>query len=569
MTTRIRDAATGALLALALLAPARAQDPSAPPANGTPPQAAAQAGEPAAPPHWAPRYRAPADVAAWVEAWVATGLAARVALPASRGGREAPALSFGAAGGPPLEQRPTVFLVGGLDGASLAGAEGALRAADELLRRRDALPRAIAFVCVPWAAPDGLARTLEGGAADGRDLLPVDDDGDLAFDEDGPDDVDGDGLVLEMLVEDPEGPWTRGSDGRFLVRAASTDRLRYRRVPEGRDDDGDGRYNEDPPGGVVLDLAFPVGWHGEPGGLGGALPLDDDLSRALADLILARPRLAVLLFQGNHGLLARPGGVEGLAWSSGPGSAADLSAVRHFAEATGRRQAEAIPLHRARAEPRPGAALDWIHAVAGALAAEVGVWGPLEERGAVRVQASAPEALVRREEGVEAAWARWLDDVRGGIGFVDWHPVDLGDGRSALVGGWQPFARANPPEECLEGATAGLASFVEKLAAAAPALELRVVEAARDGEVVTVRARVENSGRLATGLAGADGARLSLALPSGARLLWGEVEARLGVLEPGTTSREVTAVALVPPGGVLRLVARAPWAAPVEREVKP
>lgn len=557
------------------------QEPGATPqpAANSPPAVTPQPAvspQPVLPAAWDARYRTHEDVAAWTSAWIATGLAESVALPAARSGRSTPALQFGAAGDRPLRERPTVFLLGGLDGVSLAGCEGVVRAADELLRARDALPPSVAFVCVPWASPDGLARTLAGEPCDGRDRLAIDDDGDLALDEDGPDDVDGDGQILEMLVEDPNGAWTRGADARFLVAAGSGDRLRYTRAKEGRDDDGDGRFNEDPEGGVVLDLSFPVGWSGEPGGLGGALPLDDDLSRALADLMRARPPLAVLAFQGNHGVLARAGGVEGLPWSDGPGTRADAAAVRLFAESTQRPQAEPVALRIARGEARPGAALDWIHSVVGALACEVGVWGPLEERADPRGVAGSPRTDPRSVNASEAAapngegaWARWLDDVRGGIGFVDWHLVDLGEGRTALVGGWLPLARANPPKENLAGATHGLGTFVKKLAAGAPALELRVVEASRDGEVVTVRARLENTGRLPTGLGGAEGARVTLELPTGARLLWGELDARLGVLEPGATSREITAVVLVPPGGTLKLAARAPWAAPVLREVKP
>lgn len=178
---------------------APAQTPS-PAAATTPPAATPPAPAPVLPPAWDARYRTHDEVVAWANAWIASGLAEPVALPASRSGRAAPALQFGAPGPRPLAERPTVFLLGGLDGVSLAGAEGVLRAADELLRARDALPPAVAFVCVPWAAPDGLARTLAGDPCDGRDRLALDDDGDLALDEDGPDDVDGDGQILEMLV---------------------------------------------------------------------------------------------------------------------------------------------------------------------------------------------------------------------------------------------------------------------------------------------------------------------------------------------------------------------------------
>src|SRR5207244_1639464 len=80
---------------------------------------------------------------------------------------------------------------------------------------------------------------------------------------------------------------------------------------EGKDDDGDGRFNEDGPGGVVLDLNFPVGrtgpWLDD---LGGVLPLSETLSRSYADFALSRRVAIVLLLQGNHGRLAIPGGTK-------------------------------------------------------------------------------------------------------------------------------------------------------------------------------------------------------------------------------------------------------------------
>ncbi len=576
-------AAGAVVLSLTLGALALARQEPAPPAAPAAPAETAETAARAEPPApWMPRYHTEHEVAAWVRAWVATGGARALALPATRGGREAPALEFGADGPTPLAERPTVFLFGGLDGLSLSGAEAVLRCADELLRARASLPTGVAFVALPWASPDGLARTLAGEACGGRDLLAVDDDGDLAADEDPPDDLDGDGHVLEMLIDDPDGPWARGPDPRFLVPARPGDRPRYVRAPEGRDDDADGRFNEDARGGAVLDLVFPVGWSGEPGGVGGLLPLDDELSRALADLVRARPPLAVLLFQGNHGLLARAGGVANLAWSDGPGTSADQAAVRLFVEATGRAQAAPVTVREARGAPRPGAAIDWVHAVTGALALEVAAWGPRVERDApprpavadARFDArngGAPEVASPSHGDVERDWIRWLDDVRGGIGFVDWHPFELSSGRSVLLGGWLPFARDNAPVESLDAATRGLPGFVRRLAAAAPSLDLRVLEASRDGEVVTLRVRLENPGRLPTGLAGGPdrGARFEIALPTGARLLWGESEARLGVLGAGEAGRELTAVALVPEGAALKLSARAPWAAPVEKELRP
>ena len=109
---------------------------------------------------------------------------------------------------------------------SLSGSEGVLAIAADLLRAPKLLPPDVAIVCMPWASPDGLTAQLswirgEGQCTLGRNGLPVDDDLDDAIDEDGPDDVDGDGRVVSMLVEDENGLWRRMCE---YLGAATDDR---------------------------------------------------------------------------------------------------------------------------------------------------------------------------------------------------------------------------------------------------------------------------------------------------------------------------------------------------------
>jgi hypothetical protein len=570
-------------------APAATGERDARPQDQAPPPRAVEP-VPKVPPAWQPRYHSLDDVTQMVAGWIACGAASKVDLPASRGGLAVPALEIGADGPLPLAERPRIFLVGGLDGLSLTGCEAVLAITSDLVEKRATLPGDIAFVVIPWASPDALGDTFAGRPAGGRDHLPLDDDGDLAVDEDPPDDADKDGLILDMIVEDPNGPLARAVDPRFLAPARAGDHPRYRLAREGRDDDHDGRFNEDPVGGVVLDLAFPVGWslaNADPARTAGAstLPLDDELTRALADLILARTSVAVLLFQGNHGEIARPGGLEPTAAESQRDAAAFDAVARIFASATGRMQKSARALRDARGEERPGCALDWIHAVPGALAFEVAAWGPDVERGTEPKDVGVTSARFDAKDELTAgappvtladrAWARWLDNTRGGIGFVDWHPVDLGDGTKALVGGWEPFSRVNAPAASLTAATAGMAAFVERLAQAAPRLALDVLEEKRDGDVITLRWRVQNTGGLLTGIStlarGRPGhaPRCELVLPAGARLLWGETGGTLAELTAGSASRELTSVVLAPEGSVLTMRATSGWTVPVSREVKP
>ena len=329
-------------------------------------------------PQPAPRYRPAAELDPLLRGWLGTGLAERLSLGTSAGGRELVGVVFGGRGQLPLNERPTVLLIGGLDGVSLAGAEAVVRVTDELLAAPERLPPDIAFLAVPYANPDGLARTLASATGDGRNDAPADEDGDGAADEDGPDAQDDDGQITSLLIEDQAGRWARAEDDRLLRPARPGDAPRYALAREGRDDDGDGRFNEDGPGGIVPDQDFPVDWRGPwTGAPSGPWPLASPEARALADVALARRCALAVLFQGAHGGLAMPGGVglaapaDGAAGEEGtpilaPDRVAYELAGRRFAAATGRPERSPLRLCDARGAERPGAALDWLYLARGA-----------------------------------------------------------------------------------------------------------------------------------------------------------------------------------------------------------
>jgi hypothetical protein len=568
-----------------------AEEQPAEPAPAQPPSADAAVAAPTGLPEFSPAYRSYGEALQLLDAMArsAPGIARRIELGDDGRGDALVGIELGRPGPVALELRPTVLLVGGLDGVSLSGTEAVLDCVRRLLADPARLPPDVAFVAVPWAAPQELQRALDPRAA-AADERPLDEDGDGRFDEDPPDDVDEDGLALSMLVEDPGGEWTFSRDERLLARAADGAAPRFRLVPEGRDDDGDGRFNEDAPGGVVPDRNFPLGreeaWRDARAGV---VPLAHAGARALADLALGRRTNAVLLLQGNHGGLATPGGAPGPGGVALP-LAADRRLYQRASESflalTARRQEGLQTLREARGQPVCGAALDWFYAGVGALAVEIAPWGPQVEGGPEVVARDArfqgrlseprdPDLGARPlPDERDRAWARWLDDTRGGLGFVDWHPVDLG-GVQALVGGWEARTVLNPPEPSLPRALEGIPEFVAALAGGLPRLEVRTQRAEREGEVVQLRARVRNVGLIPTGLAGAHGPgsagalALELALPPGARLLAGEARVGLGRLDGGELSREVGWIVLAPEGSTFTLRASAELPLPVEVEVRP
>ncbi|MCE9595801.1 MAG: hypothetical protein K8S98_16550 [Planctomycetes bacterium] len=571
------------------------QDP-APAAPSVAPEVPAPqpAPKPVALPAFAPSYRSYAQVGELVAAWTAArpdsvrelDLGVRVGV----NGLPFHVLELAKPGPIPPAARPTVFLIGGLDGLSLAGGEAVLSVVADLLRE-DELSADLTYIAVPWASPSALETALASDVGDGRDDTPYDDDHDGRVDEDGPDDLDGDGQVLSMLIEDPRGRWTRAADPRFLVPAGPNDGVRYVLCSEGRDDDGDGKYNEDPPGGVVLDRNFPLGrGAGRADPLEGTLPLSAAPARALADLALARRTVVALFFQGNHGQLAAPGG---------DGAATELVAVEDrpvfervseaLQVATGRRQKNFVTLCEARGAVRGGAALDWFYAVERSIAVEVALWGPEVE---LQADVAATDArfparpnVKPHERGLgngrpvpgesDRAWANWLDNSKGGIGFVDWNPVDLGSGVQALVGGFESRTVANPPLESLPRALRGSTEFVGQLVDGLPKLEIKVTQLVREGDVCRIRARVRNAGLLPTGLvARAQRAKtaavsLALELPPGAQLFAGRSKIERARLLGGESSEEYEWVVLAAEGSQFTLSATSEWTPAITREVKP
>jgi hypothetical protein len=524
-----------------------------------------------------PAYLFLEDTAALLAEWSASGLVERLELGSSAGGRELFGIQFGAPGPLPLAERATLFLVGAIDGKSLAGSQAVLAVVSTLLADAEHLPADAAFVAVPWANPDGLARWRSRGTGGGRNDRAIDDDGDGQVDEDGPDDLDRDGMLLEMLLEDPTGPWVRADDPRFLREAREGEAPRYVRLREGADDDGDGQYNEDGPGGVLLDRNFPVGWEDCKGPEAGPWPLSEPDSHALAQLLAGRRAAVVIAFQGNHGRLAMPGGRVGR--GTPLPLAEDHPTYRRLVEVfcahTQRQQTAPLALAEARGEPWPGALVDWSYAALGALALEIGVWGPSVQSG-TRGPVDAYFKDSDREGGtgispVEEAWAAWLDDTRGGSGFVDWQPIELPGQPGAWIGGWEPNTITNPPLDVLPQTQRGLAAFVLDLARNLPRLEVDLREAKREGKVCLIKARVKNQGTLPSGVgpgAQSSAVRLRLEVTPGVTLRAGALETNVGHLPGRGTSDEYGWLLIAPEGSVVRIVVESPWSPPSIREVR-
>jgi murein tripeptide amidase MpaA len=200
--------------------------------------------------------------------------------------------------------RPAILVTANLEGNHLVGTEAALDLAAKLLAgaesdaRLKALLQTRTVYVIPLLNPDAAAgyfakpqweRTTNGAR--------LDDDLDTLVDEDGPDDLNQDGMITMMRVKDPEGEWLPDPDDARLLKKADPHKGEsgvYKLYVEGIDNDSDESYNEDPPGGVALNRNFPHDFEeGNP--QAGRWPVSQPETKALLDFMLARSNIALVL----------------------------------------------------------------------------------------------------------------------------------------------------------------------------------------------------------------------------------------------------------------------------------
>ncbi len=180
------------------------------------------------------------------------------------------------------------------------------------------------FYIVPTINPDArndFMKEANTGSSPRSGMIALDDDRDGKFDEDGYDDIDGDGSITRMRRKSDDGNYIVDPlDPRKMIAIGPDDVVTTQRYEylgnEGIDNDGDGRINEDTHG--YYDPNRDWGWKWQPDYIQrGAYkhPFSLPETRAVADFVLAHPNIAgAQSFHNSGGMILRgPGAQEDLA----------------------------------------------------------------------------------------------------------------------------------------------------------------------------------------------------------------------------------------------------------------
>jgi hypothetical protein len=452
----------------------------------------------------------------------------------SAGGKDIWLISIGT-GNP--DSKPAIAVLGGVEGSHILGRELSLGFAASLLAEASsgevkALLDKITFYILPDVNPDASEQFFSDlkyvRIANAR---PVDDDRDFSIDEDGFEDLNHDGLITLLRISDPSGRFIEShEDKRVMVEAdiSKGQSGNYLLFTEGIDNDKDGLYNEDGPGGVGFNRNFTFNYEFFGPGAG-AYPVSEPETKAVADFLFERFNIYSVFAFGPQDNLGKP-----MTSENGPGKDGIIKTILKddepinklvsdkYHEITGITGApETKPCH--------GDFMEWAYFHYGRYSFSTPAWWFPVEKG----------------KNEEAEFLKYAEMNKVENVFVQWTKVSHPDfpGKIAEVGGINPFSMINPPAGALDTLILKNYKFIKAVAFMHPELELLDVktESAGDG-ISRISLKLHNKGIFATcAKIGEENMwtrimRISVDLSNGQTILSGRKVQQAGRLEGGQTA---------------------------------
>ncbi len=412
-------------------------------------------------------------------------------------------------------------------------------------------------------------------------------------------DADGDGRILTMRIEDPNGTWkAHEGDPRLLVSRAPDEYggTYYRLYPEGLVEDYDGIHLNMRPvkEGLDLNRNFPNDWQPQNKQFGaGNFPLSEPETYAFAKAVDNRRNICLATaYHTFSGVLLRPS--AGKADTEMP--AEDLWLYEEQGEKgtemTGYRNVSIF--HEFKYHPKQvlhGGA-DWMYEELGIFYWAIEIWSIQQQAGLKDYKFI--DWYRKHDVEDDLKILQWCDENLDGEGYVDWYEFDHPQLGKVELGGWNfQLAWRNPPPKFLEKEIEPFADWFIWQALTTPKLEIFKLEVEALGEdVYRVRFAVQNTGYLpsyvtktALTKGRVRGVSAEIELPEGASLKSGKQRVDLGQLEgragtgtsatpwgmrgkANTADRAVTEwVVHAPNGGTVTLTAQHDRAGKISTEV--
>ena len=458
--------------------------------------------------------------------------------------------------------KPAVWLDGNLHATELAGTTTTLYIAHHLLDyygKDDSVTRLLdssVYYIAPRLNPDGAALAMAPNPRFIRSGVrpypwPEEEEG-LH-----PQDIDGDGRILQMRLQDPNGDWKISSlDARLMEKRQPDESggVYFRLLTEGllKDYDGYTVRTARPLQGLDFNRNYPFQWRteDEQGGAG-PYPTSEPEIRAHVDFIAKHPNINfAVTFHTFSGVILRP-------YSTKPDDdmeADDLWVYKKLGEIgkerTGYRCVSTY--HDFRYHPKEvtsGAFDDWVFDALGAFSFTIELWdlptkAGIEDRKFLDWFRDHPH-----EDDLKIL--QWAEANGGENAYQDWQPFEHPQLGSLEIGGWDHlYTWRNPPHAFMGEESARNLPFILSLGNMLPRLAIHTLQVKYLGEdSYLINLVVDNTGFLPshTSQQGKKRkyirpVRAELELPEGVKLASGKRRVELGHLEGRSNKLEVTSL---------------------------
>jgi len=412
-------------------------------------------------------------------------------------------------------EKPGAYFEGGRHSGEITASESALWLIKYLVENYGTDPEIThlintkAIYIRPVNNPDGHNLYLNTAQSNRSTVRPTDNDNDGLLDEDPPEDLDGDGLILTMRWrDDKKGTYVPDSadpSGR-LMKLVPAGKGIYSTAQEGIDNDSDGQINEDGIGGLDLHRNYPENWRPQIENTGrgytqsgaGEFPLSETETRTVVTFLLTHPNVYVV----NSMDTSVPMHLR--APSTSPSEERmypeDLKWYKYFDELgkkiTGYTRAGDVFNDYNRGNPLFGHGPDFGYWYYGA------IWYGDEIWNSGRNKDYNGDGNFDQIEIL-----RWDDEENDGNGFIEWKPAVHPVYGKVELGGFNPkFFSQNPPSKYLEKWASNQALFNLEMVKALPELKWENIEVRKirnykkDSADYQVKISYRNTGKLPTAL---------------------------------------------------------------------
>jgi len=402
------------------------------------------------------------------------------------------------------ELKPAIAVVGGVEGSHLLGTELALGFAEKILKdsSQDSIKAILeknTFYVFPNMSPDATEQYFaQIRYARSGNAKATDDDRDGKLNEDGFDDLNKDGKISWIRVEDPTGKFRINPEeprSMILADPGKGETGKYLLFSEGIDNDKDGNYNEDSEGGVHFNKNLSYDYPNFVPGSGEHMVSEIE-NRVLLDNLFEMFNVYSVITFGPYNNLSVPQTYNAQAVSK--------RIISGYFEADAKANTLVSELYNKivglkdapKSASEGGDFAQWAYFHYGRHSFSTpGWWVP---------KAKADTAKKVKELKIEdpaANYLRWADSQGLKNTFTEWKKIEHPDfpGQTVELGGIDPFVLKNPPFNLVEALVKKHSDFIIALSRYTPSIDITNIKKEKLGNDLTrVTVSLLNKGILPT-----------------------------------------------------------------------